>query len=156
MRSLRAKLAESWIMVEDAAESNSVGSSNYSALFAAIDALPLLDCVLRESLRLIPAVHSSIRVATQDDEIPLSEPVAMKDGTKRSSVRIQKGQFAHVAVEGLNLDRGAWGETGWEFESVVFHRFTYVYEPETMIVVRTVGWTFRSEPSTSLDFIQIF
>ena len=91
-------------------------SSNYTALFAAIDALPLLDCVLRESLRLIPAVHSSIRVAMHDDEIPLSEPIIMKDGTKRSSVRIKKGQFAHVAVEGFNLDRGVWGETGWAFE----------------------------------------
>ena len=123
MRSLRAKLNDSWIMVDEA-QATSAGSNNYTTLFTAIDALPLLDCVLRESLRLIPAVHSSIRVATQDDEIPLSEPVTMKDGTKRSSVNIQKGQFAHVAVEGLNLDRGVWGEDGWVFKSVVFHRST--------------------------------
>lgn len=115
MRDLHSKLAEPRT-VDEGPNTDTTGSLKYADLFAGIDTLPLLDCVLRESLRLIPVLHSSLRVAVKDDEIPLSEPVIMKDGTKRTTVRIQKGQFAHVAIEGLNLDRGVWGETGWEFE----------------------------------------
>ena len=117
MRGLHSKPAEPWSLTDEAPiHVNDTGSNSYTDVFAALDALPLLDCVLRESLRLIPALHSSLRVATQDDEIPLSEPVIMKDGTRRTNVRIKKGQFAHVSMEGLNLDRGVWGETGWVFE----------------------------------------
>jgi cytochrome P450 len=119
LQNVRAKLTDSWIVVDEGTTANS------AALVSALDALPLLDCVLRESLRLIPPVHSSIRVATEDDEIPLSEPVTMKDGTKRSSVRIKRGQFVHVAVEGFNLDRSAWGENGWEFEYARFKLSTH-------------------------------
>ncbi|KAF8525162.1 cytochrome-450 hydroxylase [Hysterangium stoloniferum] len=99
LKSVRAKLSESWIV-----------------LYRALDALPVLDGVVRESLRFIPPIHSSLRVATRDDEIPLSEPVTMRDGSKKWSIGIRKGQFVHVAMRDFNLDRGAWGETGWEFD----------------------------------------
>lgn len=111
LQQVRVRLTDSWIVVDDAKS-----TTDAAALVSALDALPLLDRVLRESLRLVPPVHSSIRVATRDDDIPVSEPVTMKNGMKRSSVRIRRGQFVHVAVEGFNLDREVWGENGWEFE----------------------------------------
>ncbi|KZW00289.1 cytochrome P450 [Exidia glandulosa HHB12029] len=84
--------------------------------FAAIDGLHCLDNVIREGLRLVSPVHSTLRVAMKDDEIPVSEAVKMKDGTTRWSVKIRKGQFVHVAMEGFNLDRTAWGQDAWDFK----------------------------------------
>ncbi|EJD52728.1 cytochrome-450 hydroxylase [Auricularia subglabra TFB-10046 SS5] len=82
----------------------------------ALEELHLFDNVVREGLRLVSPVHSSLRVAMHDDEIPVSEAVKMKDGSTRWNVKIRRGQFVHVAMEGFNLDRTAWGEDAWEFK----------------------------------------
>ncbi|KIJ67836.1 hypothetical protein HYDPIDRAFT_173589 [Hydnomerulius pinastri MD-312] len=88
------------------------------SLHAGLSSLPYLNNVVRESLRLIPPVHSSLRVATQDDEIPISYPVHLSDGSvsDQRSIRVPKGSFVHVPVEALNLDKGIWGEDAWEFD----------------------------------------
>ncbi|KAH7888644.1 cytochrome P450 [Phlebopus sp. FC_14] len=88
------------------------------SLHALISTLPFLNNVVRESLRLIPPVHSSLRVATQDDEVPTSYPVRLNDGkiSEKQSVRVPKGSFVHVPVEALNLDKEIWGENSWEFD----------------------------------------
>ncbi|KAF8159536.1 cytochrome-450 hydroxylase [Crassisporium funariophilum] len=89
------------------------------SLYANISNLTYLNNVTRESVRLIPPVHSSIRVATQDDEVPTSYPVHMRDGTvmrDKSFVTVPKGSFVHVAVEGFNLDKEIWGADAWEFK----------------------------------------
>lgn len=77
-----------------------------------------LNNVVRESLRLVPPVHSSLRVATQDDEIPTSYPVHLRDGSisDHRSIYIRKGDFVHIPVEAFNLDQGIWGDNAWEFE----------------------------------------
>ncbi|KAG5716767.1 Leukotriene-B(4) omega-hydroxylase 2 [Termitomyces sp. T112] len=88
------------------------------SLYDNIANLSFLNNVCRESLRLVPPVHSSIRVATQDDVVPTSYPVCRRDGTideGRRSVTVPKGSFVHVAVEGFNLDKGIWGDDAWEF-----------------------------------------
>ena len=84
----------------------------------ALEELHLFDNVVREGLRLVSPVHSSLRVAMHDDEIPVSEAVKMKDGSTRWNIKIRKGQFVHVAMEGFNLDRTAWGQDAWEFRCV--------------------------------------
>lgn len=80
--------------------------------------LPYLNNVCRESLRLVPPVHSSLRVATQDDEIPVSYPVHLSDGTisEQKSISVPKGCFVHVPVEAFNLDKGMWGPNAWDFD----------------------------------------
>ena len=87
-------------------------------LWNALDNLPYLNNVMRETLRVIPPVHSSIRVAMHDDEIPTSEPIRLRDGTIRHGIKIKKGQFIHVPVESMNIDKGAWGEDAWLFKRV--------------------------------------
>ncbi|KAH7926700.1 cytochrome P450 [Leucogyrophana mollusca] len=88
------------------------------SLHSTLSNLPYLDNVTKEALRLIPPVHSSLRVATQDDEVPVSYPVHLSDGTvsDQKSVRVPKGSFVHVPVEALNLDKEIWGEDAWEFD----------------------------------------
>jgi len=80
------------------------------------DELPFLDNVMKETLRLIPPVHSSLRVAMKDDFIPTRYPVKMRNGEERYGIPIEKGQFVHVAMEGFNLDKSVWGEDAWTFK----------------------------------------
>jgi cytochrome P450 len=99
-------------------------NSSYSEYVEAdaIDALPYLDAVVRESLRLHPPVHSTIRVATQTDSIPLSSPIVLRDGTRLNagdSVTIGKGSYVHIPIEGLNFSPDIWGEDAREFKYVV-------------------------------------
>ncbi|TFK44652.1 cytochrome-450 hydroxylase [Crucibulum laeve] len=88
------------------------------SLYGIISNLPYLHNITRESIRLIPPVHSSLRVATQDDEIPTMYPVHGPDGKvdeSRRSVTVPKGSFVHVAVEGFSLDKEIWGDDAWKF-----------------------------------------
>ena len=45
-----------------------------------LNALPYLDAVVRETLRVHTPVGATSRVATQDDILPLSEPIKDKNG----------------------------------------------------------------------------
>ena len=49
--------------------------------------LPYLDAVVRETMRLYPAVEVTTRVATQDDVIPLDVPFTDKDGQIQHEIR---------------------------------------------------------------------
>jgi len=68
--------------------------------------LPLLDKVCRESLRIVPPVHSSLRVATRDDVLPVSNG---------EGIHIRKDTLVHIPIEAMNLDREIWGKDGWAF-----------------------------------------
>ncbi|KAF5370085.1 hypothetical protein D9758_001087 [Tetrapyrgos nigripes] len=84
-------------------------------LFADIDGLPFLHNVVRESLRLIPPVHSSLRVATKDDHVPTMYPVQWSSGSTSKTVHVPKGSFIHVSIEAFNLDKEVWGGDAWIF-----------------------------------------
>lgn len=81
-----------------------------------VDKLPYLNAVVQETLRLCPPAHSTIRVATGDDMIPLSHPVKLRDGTVMREVRIRKGSYVHIPIEGLNMSKDVWGEDALIFE----------------------------------------
>ncbi|EGO02814.1 hypothetical protein SERLA73DRAFT_84668 [Serpula lacrymans var. lacrymans S7.3] len=83
-----------------------------------IDALPFLDYVVRETLRLCPSVHGTIRVATQDDTIPISSPIVLRNGTvvqAGEEIPIRKGSYVHIPIEGLNMSADIWGEDARTF-----------------------------------------
>ena len=52
-----------------------------------LDLLPLLDAVVRETLRLHAAVPSTIRIATKDDLIPVNEPYKDKYGNIHNGIK---------------------------------------------------------------------
>ncbi|KAJ2913029.1 hypothetical protein MD484_g7385, partial [Candolleomyces efflorescens] len=79
-----------------------------------LESLPYLDTVIRETLRITPPIHSTIRVATQDDEIVLSEPISV-DGRLSNSFKIQKGTYIHIPIEGINFAEDIWGPDALEF-----------------------------------------
>lgn len=90
----------------------------------ALDELAYLDAVIRETLRVCPPVHGTIRVATADDIIPVSQPVRLRDGTiipAGGHIPIRKGTWIHVPIEGLNLCEEIWGPDAKEFKCVLTH-----------------------------------
>ena len=91
-----------------------------TSLYEKIAELPYLENVIRETLRLIPPVHSSIRVATRDDVIPTATPVKLRtkygDYEEANSFVMPKGSCVHVPIEAFNLDREVWGPDGWAFK----------------------------------------
>jgi cytochrome P450 len=91
------------------------------SLYDSISELPYLDKVIKESLRLVPPIHSSLRVAGQDDVIPTSQPYKIqKPGEDpimvTSPIRVAKGTMVFVPLEGFNLDKSVWGPDAWEFK----------------------------------------
>lgn len=52
-----------------------------------LNALPYLDAVVRETMRVHAPVPSSFRVATKDDVLPLSRPVSDKKGVLHEYIR---------------------------------------------------------------------
>lgn len=89
----------------------------------AIEGLSYLNDVVRESLRFCPPVHSTIRVATQDDQIPLSHPVTLKSGQTIGTglngyIDIKHGTYIHIPIEGFSYSEDVWGSDALEFKYV--------------------------------------
>ncbi|KAJ7275579.1 cytochrome P450 [Mycena haematopus] len=96
----------------------SVSSASSVMQADAIDALPYLDAVLRETLRVSPSVHGTVRVATANDLIPVSSPVVLRNGKiihENEYIRIKKGSFVHIPVEGINMSEDIWGSDARQF-----------------------------------------
>ncbi|KAJ7139550.1 cytochrome P450 [Mycena epipterygia] len=95
---------------------SSVSSTSSVMQADTIDALPFLDAVVRETLRVVPPVHGTVRVATTDDLIPISHPVVLRNGKiMNEHVRISKGSFVHIPLEGINLSEDIWGSDARQF-----------------------------------------
>jgi len=80
-----------------------------------LNGLPYLDAVVRETLRLYPAVHNLFRAAAKDDCIPLSKPFTDRKGIVKNEIRIRKGQSIVIPVAIINRDKSIWGEDSAEF-----------------------------------------
>jgi len=94
--------------------------SEYAHLDA-IEALPFLDGVVRETLRLRPAVHSTIRTAMENDTIPISSSIVLRDGKEvkpSEGIPIRKGTYVHIPIEGLNMSDDIWGPDTTEFKYI--------------------------------------
>ncbi|BGP48900.1 hypothetical protein JCM10450v2_004779 [Rhodotorula kratochvilovae] len=82
-----------------------------------LDALPYLDAVSREILRLESPVTATVRHAAKDDLIPLSEPVpsSLEPGKMLSHVRVKKGQTIFVPILAVNKSKRVFGDDAEEF-----------------------------------------
>lgn len=100
------------------------------AMVDAIQALPYLDSVLRESLRLNSPVTNTMRVCTRDhDLIPTKDEYVGVDGVRRSGIEVKKWDIISVPIQAVNKDVGIWGEDAAEFRWVRFHRVVIVPVP---------------------------
>jgi len=80
-----------------------------------LNALPYLDMVLRETLRLHAPVPSTVRVAVKDDILPLGIPVTDRKGRVHEFIKVRKGQTILVSILAMNRDKSIWGEDAKEF-----------------------------------------
>ncbi|KAJ7863171.1 cytochrome P450 monooxygenase [Mycena leptocephala] len=81
-----------------------------------LHALPYLDSVVREALRLYSPVAFSTRMVFEDDVLPLSTPYVDKQGREYHGLPVQKGQRLHIPVLAINTDKELWGEDALEFK----------------------------------------
>ncbi|KAK7054620.1 hypothetical protein VNI00_003083 [Paramarasmius palmivorus] len=72
--------------------------------------MPLLDAVVRESLRMHPAVPYMEREACHDDVIPLKHSFVDPQGVQRSEVVVTAGQKIVVPVLSVNRLDSIWGD----------------------------------------------
>lgn len=101
-----------------------------------LNALPYLDAVVREILRVHAPVRATSRIAAKDDIIPLSIPITDRFGRTHDHVkyvlvtmfdaiadgnivyRIDKGTDIIIPIQSLNTEKALWGDDSAEFRSV--------------------------------------
>ncbi|KAF9020805.1 cytochrome P450 [Hymenopellis radicata] len=87
-----------------------------SPTFDELNALPYLDMVLKETLRLHAPVTSTARVATKDDLIPVSKHFRHADGVTRDYIGIKKGEAVIIPLRLMNIDTAIWGDDAEVFK----------------------------------------
>ncbi|KAJ7016830.1 cytochrome P450 [Mycena alexandri] len=80
-----------------------------------LNALPYLDCVVKETLRIHAPVPSSMRTAIQDDIVPLSQPFTDIHGIVHETLKVTKGQTIMIPILAMNRDKAIWGPDAMEF-----------------------------------------
>jgi hypothetical protein len=76
---------------------------------AELERAPLLDAVLRETLRVNSPVSESGRVAVRDDVLPLSSPIIDKSGAVRDAIPVVPGDAFKIPIDLVNMSEELWG-----------------------------------------------
>ncbi|KAK7051716.1 cytochrome P450 [Favolaschia claudopus] len=115
-----------------------------------LNALPYLEQVVRETMRVhAPAVFTQ-RIAVADDVLPLSKPYIDKDGKSHDSLAIAKGQMIHIPILAINTDPEIWGDDAAQFKPERWENL-----PESVSVVPGVWanlFTFFAGPHNCIGF----
>ncbi|KAI0763492.1 cytochrome P450 [Trametes elegans] len=78
-------------------------------------ALPYLDAVCRETLRLHVPAPFRFREARKDTVLPLSEPVRGLDGKLMHQIHVPKDTSVFVGIAASNTNKALWGEDAYEW-----------------------------------------
>ncbi|KAI0824809.1 cytochrome P450 [Trametes gibbosa] len=81
-----------------------------------LSALPYLDSVVRETLRLHAPVTMIVREVRRDDVIPVSKPVIDRYGKEYHGIRIAKGNKVVIPILAMHRSKEIWGEDVLEFK----------------------------------------
>jgi len=79
------------------------------------DSMSYLVAVVKEALRLHPAVTDIPRVTTEDDVLPLSKPVVGVSGKVYEELPVPAGTLLFISPFGYNLNKDLWGSDAYEF-----------------------------------------
>ncbi|KAL1407956.1 hypothetical protein Q8F55_004753 [Vanrija albida] len=82
---------------------------------AVVNALPFLDKIVHESLRLDSPVPGTIRMANKDMVVPFGTPVQGRDGKMIDSVLLKKGVHVFMPILTTNHATDIWGADATEF-----------------------------------------
>jgi len=78
-------------------------------------ALPYLDAVVHETLRLHAPVPSTVRVAMKDDILPVETPFTDKYGVVHDGIKVSKGDPIFIPILAINRSEAIWGTDAKEF-----------------------------------------
>ncbi|KAJ6545277.1 cytochrome P450 [Mycena capillaripes] len=78
--------------------------------------LPILDAVVRETLRLHPVLSDASCVSLEEDIIPLARPIQTASGTLIDKLPIKKGMVVTTSLLYTNLSKTIWGRDAAEFK----------------------------------------
>ncbi|KAK0445349.1 cytochrome P450 [Desarmillaria tabescens] len=79
------------------------------------DSMLWLNACIKEALRLHPLVYGLFREPTQDDVLPLAEPITTSDGKLCAQVPISKGQVVMTSVYTYDRLPSVWGDDAEEW-----------------------------------------
>ncbi|KAF8131862.1 cytochrome P450 [Boletus edulis] len=82
---------------------------------ADLEAMTYLNAVVKEGLRLHPPAPHSLRIARQEDILPLSKPIITESGDMINKVFVPKGTEIVISIAAYNRDKSLWGENAHEF-----------------------------------------
>ncbi|KAK7060606.1 hypothetical protein VNI00_001372 [Paramarasmius palmivorus] len=91
-------------------EINEAKNGSQELPYAELNALPLLDGVCREALRLFSPVTFVWRDTTEDCVVPLQFPIPGPDGHEVKELLISKGTPVYVGLSASNRSRAIWGD----------------------------------------------
>ncbi|WFD30647.1 hypothetical protein MSPP1_001668 [Malassezia sp. CBS 17886] len=81
-----------------------------------IGSLPYLEKVVKESIRMLPSVPSTVRVALKDDVVPLSRPYKRADGKGTyNQLIIPKNHELFIPLNVIQFSKDLWGEDADDF-----------------------------------------
>ncbi|KAL1663583.1 cytochrome P450 [Schizophyllum commune] len=81
-----------------------------------LEALPYLDAVCRETLRLYPPAPQLLRRVKKDVVLPFSKPIIGEDGREVSEVLVPAGTVVVIAIMNANRNKEIWGEDANEWK----------------------------------------
>ncbi|KAG2078937.1 cytochrome P450 [Suillus decipiens] len=78
--------------------------------------LPLLDAVVRETLRLYPSLPILTRRTTEATSVPLQFPVRSASGEEIDAVQVAKNQRLVISILAANHNQAVWGKDASEWK----------------------------------------
>ncbi|KAK0473875.1 cytochrome P450 [Armillaria novae-zelandiae] len=79
------------------------------------DSMIWLNACIKEALRLHPLAYGLFRESSQDDILPLAEPITTADGKLCSQIPIRKGQIVMTSIYNYNRLPSVWGDDAEEW-----------------------------------------
>ncbi|KAJ7606317.1 cytochrome P450 [Mycena rosella] len=81
----------------------------------ALNSLPYLEKVVRETMRVHSPVGFTIRMAMDDDVIPLSKQYVDRRGKVYDSITVRRGTVIRIPIAAVHSDKDIWGDDAAEF-----------------------------------------
>lgn len=99
---------------------------------SALDTLPYLNAVVKETLRFHAPVYNTARTAARDDVIPLRTPIVNHCGESMHEVPVQRGQRVIISIAAYNRDTEIFGPDADEYNPERWLRSGHVNKQGSM------------------------
>lgn len=93
----------------------STKTSDHQLPFETLEGMVFTRAVIREGMRVNPAIFNGMLQAAVDDVIPLSKPILSRSGERLHQVPVKKGQRVNMSFSGFNRLEDIWGKDADKF-----------------------------------------